>query len=336
MGIAIPSVWPLGAWPTGPWPQGPWPFGSGPALLLVLAAALGLQWLQRQLPADSLLQSLARRSRLSLLVTLGGLWLTAQGGASLRQGLLTVGLVWTLLRCKGTLLRHAQAHPQWLPGRSEREQAFLLDVGNKAITLLAVLIAGVSVLRLAGVSPAVLLTASGVGAAAVGFGAKAVVENLLSGVMLYVHRPFAVGDAIELPDRRLSGRVQRIGSFYTELRSEEGQPLYLPNALFAGIAVGNLSRRQQRRLTLELAPPALSAAALETLVQTLRARLTAANGSGDDAWQVHLLPGPAGEPVLRLEGPGPAEAGAYAERRQQLLLLTQAALEDASDSISRG
>lgn len=48
---------------------------------------------------------------------------------------------------------------------------------------------------------AVLLTASGLGAAAPGFGTRPLVENLLSGLMLDVHPPFAVGDPIELPAR---------------------------------------------------------------------------------------------------------------------------------------
>ena len=319
--IAWPAAWSAG--PLGPGGVGPWS-----ALLLLPAAALGLNLLVRQLPADTLVRSLVMRSRLSLLATVLGLWLAAGSPGPVRSGVLTVGLVWTLLRCKGSLLRHAQAHPQWLPGRSSREQALLLDGINKAITLLAVLVAGLSVLRLAGVSPAVLLTASGVGAAAVGFGAKAVVENLLSGVMLYVHRPFALGDAIELPDRRLTGRVQRIGSFYTELRSDEGQPLYLPNALFAGLAVGNLSRRSSRRLEITLTLPPLPVAALQALLQGLGQQLGGAGGEGSPSWQVQLLAGVDGALQLQISGQASADPDRYGAQRQELLLQAHRWLEN--------
>ena len=92
-----------------------------------------------------------------------------------------------------------------------------------------------------------LLTASGIGAAAVGFGAKALMENLLSGVVIYLFRPFTVGDWIDLPDKRLAATARTIGSYYTELFTAEREPLFVPNALFAGFAVANDSRRDHRR-----------------------------------------------------------------------------------------
>ncbi|MCX5948924.1 MAG: mechanosensitive ion channel family protein [Cyanobacteria bacterium] len=92
-----------------------------------------------------------------------------------------------------------------------------------------------------------MLTTSGFGTAVVGFGAKALLENLLSGVMIYLFHPFTVGDWIELPDKRLPGTARTIGSYYTELLTAEREPLLVPNALFAGFAVANDSRRDHRR-----------------------------------------------------------------------------------------
>jgi MscS family membrane protein len=183
------------------------------------------------------------------------------------------------------------------------------------------------VLQLLGVSPALLLTASGIGAAALGFGAKALVENLLSGVMIYVFRPFTVGDWIELPDRRLAGSVQAIGSYYTELLTAEREPLFVPNALFAGFAVANVSRRDHRRLLLEVALRPEDAERAEAITTELRQWLEhhpavvaalphRAHISGLD--QRGLM--------LRLEAFGPADPEASQNLRQELLLALAAAV----------
>lgn len=234
------------------------------SLLLAALAWLGLELLARRFAAGSLGRGLLHRSRLSISATLllAGLawslfdllervgWQLPREGRELRDVLITLGVMWTLLRCKRTLLEHAAGHPGWLQQRSGSDRTFLLDLINKLITAVVVLAGGLEVLRLLGVSPALLLTASGIGAAAVGFGAKALVENLLSGLMLYLHRPFVVGEYIELPERRLAGTVRAIGAYYSELLTPEQQPLYVPNALFAINAIINGSRRPHRRLLL--------------------------------------------------------------------------------------
>ncbi|WP_268873960.1 mechanosensitive ion channel domain-containing protein [Prochlorococcus marinus] len=61
------------------------------------------------------------------------------------------------------------------------------------------------VMHLMGISPAVLVTAGGVGAVASGFGAKGIVSNSLSGLSLYVNRPFVVSDFIDILSKNLFG-----------------------------------------------------------------------------------------------------------------------------------
>ena len=237
------------------------------SLLLAAAAWLGLQLLAGRCPRGSLGRALLQRARLSVSATLlvGGLgwwlfdlldrlgWNLPRDGREVRDLVVTLGVAWTLLRCKRVLIGQDELPPGWLSQRSPSDRAFLLDLIDKLISAVVILLASLEVLRLLGVSPTLLLTASGIGAAAVGFGSKALVENLLSGVMLYVYRPFNVGDQIELPDRRLAGTVRRIGMYYSELQTPERERLFVPNAIFAGFAVANLSRRDHRRLVLELA-----------------------------------------------------------------------------------
>jgi MscS family membrane protein len=254
------------------------------APLLAAAAWLGLDGLASRWPQNALAGMLLRRARLSVALTLlaAGLisWLQGRLEAmgwdwpgtpdGVRDALLTLGVMWTLLRLKSTLLRQLAQDEDWWPHRSERERVSALDVIDKTITGMVALLGGVAVLKLLGVSATVLLTASGLGAAALGFGAKTLVENLLSGLMIYVNRPFAVGDLIELPSQRFAGTVQAIGLFQTELLTADGEPLYLPNGLFTHSAVVNSSRRPHRRLVLEADVRLETREQAEAIIEELR------------------------------------------------------------------
>lgn len=254
------------------------------AVLLAALAWVGLDLLTTQLPRHSTSRLLLRRARLSVALTLlvAGLvgWLHGQlealgwnlpgNGQGIRDALLTLGLMWTLLRLKSSLLQKLATEESWWQGRQERERAAALDLIDKTVTGLVALLGGLAVLKLLGVSATVLLTASGLGAAALGFGARTLVENLLSGVMLYVNRPFAVGDQIELPIQKLGGKVQRIGLFSCELLSPDGELLYVPNGLFTHSPVVNPSRRPYRRLLLEIGVEVAGRKEAEDMVEGLR------------------------------------------------------------------
>ncbi len=242
---------------------------AAPLLLSSLAFTalswLLLSWLAQRCRGHDLARQLLLRARLSVSATvlLAGLswWALELGvrlglalprsGEQVRNALISLGLMWTLLRCKGVLLRFVQQHQGLWPAGSSRSQ-YLFDLSNKLITTLVVLIGVIESLRLLGVSAGVLFAASGFSAAALGFGARTLIENLLSGVMLYLNRPFVVGDQVLVPGLKLSGSVARIGPYYTELLTTDRQPLYVPNAVFAQEAVINARRREHRELLLEV------------------------------------------------------------------------------------
>ena len=66
--------------------------------------------------------------------------------------------------------------------------------------------------------------------------------------MIYMDRPFDVGDWIRSPDKEIEGTVEKIGWRLTTIRTFEKRPLYVPNAIFTSIAVENPSRMSNRRI----------------------------------------------------------------------------------------
>ena len=272
------------------------------SLALTALAWLGLSWLAQGCGGNDLARQLLLRSRLSVSTTvlLAGLswWAFELGGRlgvalprsgeQVRNALISLGLMWTLLRCKSVLLRFVQQHQGLWPAGSNRSQ-YLFDLANKLITVAVVLIGVVESLRLLGVSAGVLFAASGFSAAAIGFGARTLIENLLSGVMLYVNRPFVVGDQVSIPALGQQGTVTRIGAYYTELLTPDRQPLYVPNAVFAREAVINAHRRAHRELVLEavLRPSDHTKAA--AITTALREQLRQSPGvAADQPQRVHI------------------------------------------------
>lgn len=113
-----------------------------------------------------------------------------------------------------------------------------------AVGITAVLVA----LQTLGFSIAGVLTFGGVGGIAVGFAARDLLANFFGGLMVYMDRPFSVGDWIRSPDREVEGTVEEIGWRITRIRTFDSRPLYVPNAAFASIALENPSRMQNRRI----------------------------------------------------------------------------------------
>ena len=103
-------------------------------------------------------------------------------------------------------------------------------------------------LQTLGFSISGVLAFGGVGGIAIGFAAKDLLANFFGGLMIYLDRPFVVGDWINSPDRNIEGTVEDIGWRLTRVRSFDKRPIYVPNSTFANIAVVNPSRMSHRRI----------------------------------------------------------------------------------------
>jgi MscS family membrane protein len=113
----------------------------------------------------------------------------------------------------------------------------------------SVIITGVLIaMQLFGYSISGLLAFGGIGGIAVGFAAKDLLANFFGGLMIYLDRPFSVGEWIRSPDKEIEGTVEDIGWRLTRIRTFDKRPLYIPNSVFASISVENPSRMSNRRI----------------------------------------------------------------------------------------
>jgi len=104
------------------------------------------------------------------------------------------------------------------------------------------------ILQTLGFSISGVLAFGGIGGIAVGFAARDLLANFFGGLMIFLDRPFKVGDWISSPDKSIEGTVEHIGWRLTVIRKFDKRPLYVPNAVFSSVAVENPSRMTHRRI----------------------------------------------------------------------------------------
>lgn len=86
-----------------------------------------------------------------------------------------------------------------------------------------------------------LFASLGIGGIAVAFAAQKLLEQFLSGIVLYLDRPFTIDDYIHLPDGTF-GRVESIGWRSTKIRtSGKGSLVLVPNSVLTQVSIENLT-----------------------------------------------------------------------------------------------
>jgi MscS family membrane protein len=113
----------------------------------------------------------------------------------------------------------------------------------------AIIISGaLMALQTFGFSISGVLALGGVGGIAIGFAARSLLANFFGALMIFLDRPFSVGDWIRSPDRSIEGTVEFIGWRVTQIRTFDQRPLYVPNSVFTEVSVENPSRMKNRRI----------------------------------------------------------------------------------------
>lgn len=127
----------------------------------------------------------------------------------------------------------------------------------------------VAVLSQFGVQTTSLIALLGAAGLAIGLALQGTLSNVASGVMLLILRPFRVYERIKVAD--VAGTVREIGLFRTEIVTDDGNFVSIPNAtLFSGTIV-NSSRETTRRtnFTVEIDRGESIDAVQKTIVEAL-------------------------------------------------------------------
>lgn len=162
----------------------------------------------------------------------------------LKDMLVIIAFAWALV----WLVRQTeQKYLSGAIGRRSSDPTSVIAVG-RLLRVSAVIISALMLMQSLGYSISGILAFGGVGGIAIGFAAKDMLANLFGGMMIYLDKPFGVGDWVRSPDKNVEGTVQYIGWRQTRILTFDKRPLYVPNATFMNISVENPSRMENRRI----------------------------------------------------------------------------------------
>ena len=140
---------------------------------------------------------------------------------------IAVLLYWILLLLLESLRHAVSDEDNPITSEIEQRTQTISTVLRSTGLVLIVSIASMMILRQLGVDIAPILAGAGIAGIALGFGAQALVKDILSGFFILLEDQFGVGDFIEAAG--LSGTVERMSLRATWLRAISGTLQVIPN-----------------------------------------------------------------------------------------------------------
>lgn len=154
-------------------------------------------------------------------------------------------ITWFLIR----FIRNMEANLTSIERHGEHAlDATTVNAISRLLRLSVLITSALVIMQTLGYSISGVLAFGGIGGIAIGFAAKDLLANFFGGMMIFLDRPFSVGDWIRSPEKEIEGTVEHIGWRLTRIRTFDKRPLYIPNSVFASIVVENPSRMTNRRI----------------------------------------------------------------------------------------
>jgi len=126
--------------------------------------------------------------------------------------------------------------------------AALLSFVQTVLNVVLLVVVSIAALDQLGVNTTSLLAVVGAAGLAVGLALKDSMQNVASGIMLIMMRPFKAGDYVEAGGT--AGTVERIGLFTSVFGTPDNREVTIPNSAIMGGSITNFSARDSRRIDL--------------------------------------------------------------------------------------
>jgi MscS family membrane protein len=126
----------------------------------------------------------------------------------------------------------------------------LVPVARTISKLIIVVVGFLLIIQNLGGEVGSLLAGLGIGGVAIALAAKDTISNLFGSIVIFVDRPFQVGDWVEIAEHE--GTVEEVGLRVTRIRTFANSLITVPNSQLTTNAINNWSRMQKRRIKLTL------------------------------------------------------------------------------------
>ena len=159
------------------------------------------------------------------------------------QAVLSVAIMVVFLRVVDVITDLAIARAEKTETKMDDQ---LIPLASRALKVVVWALGLLSILDNLGVDVTSLLAGVTISGLAVALAAKDTVENLFGSMMIFIDRPFQIGDYIVVGGNE--GTVEEVGFRSTRLRTVLGTLVTIPNASIATARVDNWGLRKARRI----------------------------------------------------------------------------------------
>jgi MscS family membrane protein len=204
--------------------------------------------------------------------------------AALVRILVVLSITWALYSLVDLLADRMAERAALTESRLDDQLVPLLRKSLKIVTVIA---GAVFVLQNMNVDVGSLLAGLGLGGLAVALAAKDTLANLFGSVMIFVDRPFQIGDWVVV--NGAEGIVEEVGFRTTRIRTFYNSLVILPNSVFTESKIDNYGARTYRRtyVTLNLTYDT-SAEQMQAFVEGVRGIIEANPRTRKDYYEVHM------------------------------------------------
>lgn len=162
--------------------------------------------------------------------------------------LITINITWLIARLVDAIIQ------EYVIPLTEKTESNLdnqiIPVVRKGLRSLIWILGIIVALNNAGYDVGALIAGLGIGGLALAMAAKDSVANIFGGIMIFTDKPFKVGDRIKI--NGFDGTITEVGIRTSRMRTLEGRLVTIPNALFIGDMVENVSAEPTRKIVLNL------------------------------------------------------------------------------------
>jgi MscS family membrane protein len=156
--------------------------------------------------------------------------------------MLVLSLVWAVYRLVDVLAETMAAKAALTESKLDDQLVPLVRKSLKVLTVIAGLL---FLLENLNVDVTSLLAGLGIGGVAVALAAKDTVANFFGSIMIFIDRPFQIGDWVVVTG--VEGIVEEVGFRSTRIRTFYNSLVTIPNAKFMEANIDNYGARQYRR-----------------------------------------------------------------------------------------
>lgn len=128
----------------------------------------------------------------------------------------------------------------------------IIGILSKLIKAIIYVVVALAIMQALGVNINGILALGGISGLAVGFASRELLSNFFGTIMIYLDKPFIIGEFVRVEGRNCVGTIEKVDWRMTTVRTEDKKQVFIPNSAFLTASIENSSRLSHRIFSEEM------------------------------------------------------------------------------------